>query len=283
MKGLRLFNMWPFFGPLRKSGLAAGLMALALGLPSTLHAESTGFGWTGALQFDPNRIISRKGGTLGQFMAEFYGPDAQNGAVEIRGHVTYETATPPRAASTLIAGYQTALTAVTVQIGAVPVEMDLPMVARNAATSQVGLTVYTNNSFCGDFEHCEMAGLPFSPWGNLVLVMDNTGSTLIDETGMSSMHADTFAFLMGRTAGVGEFVPSIQTTNFGVVSVDGMALGIYSVPGGNLYSGTALPHMRQFLGSTQIGRTEIWLYLEGPELIDKIKIEGVITGIDIDP
>src|SRR5690606_10924162 len=96
--------------------------------------------------------------------------------------------------------------------------------------------------------------------------LNDTPHMLVDETGPTGKMGDGFGFMAGRTDAVGEFTPGIRTTGFGVVSVDGFGLLLFSVPGGQFFDSTALPSMELFAGSRQIGRTELWLFLEGAAL-----------------
>ena len=248
-----------------------------------LVAEPSAFAWRGVLNFDPNKVIGRQGGTLGALMSEFYGAGAMGGAVKLSGEVRYETGVATTTANQNVAGFKGAVTAATLRLGAIDTTMNATLIEAHLATSGVGMMTRYDGSFCVDSDHCRLAGLEMTRMGNLAVLLNDTGHTLVDETGPTDKTGDGFGFMVGRTAATGEFEPALQTQGFGVIGVDGLAVAMFSVPGLQLVNGLTLPHMRQLIGTQAIGRSEIWLFLEGPELIETLRIEGHLTGIEADP
>lgn len=258
--------------------IAAFIIASVLAAP--VSAQSSGFGFSATVAFDPNQVISVSGGTLGALFSEFTGPGAAQGQIVVEGDVTYDLSQPPTLSHSHIGAYQTALTSVELRIGQNGTRLNVPHVLANAGSSKIGTVIQGNVGFCADYEHCQMMGVPNAPYGMQVLVMNDIPNTLLDESGRTEFASnDVFAFMAGRTDAVGEFDQLFQTQGFGVVSLDGFALGLFSVPGTDFYSGTALPAITQFTGAQNIERTEFWFFVEGPQLVDKIKVEGVVSMI----
>ncbi|THH35347.1 hypothetical protein E4Z66_16150 [Aliishimia ponticola] len=256
------------------------LLALLL-VASAAQAELSRFEYTGHLSFDPNRVISAGGGTLGALMAEIFGPSAASGQAVVTGRMAYQTDTPAAAKNAVIAGYPTALQSSQIDLGAVTVALDLAQVRANAASSQIGLVAFPNGGFCVDSEHCVPLGVRNAPWGMAGIALNGSRSFLHDETGTSDLNVDVFGFLMGRTAAPGEFAPALQTSGFGVVSVHGLSWGLFGLPGSDFLTSLTLPPMTQFEGTTQIGRTELWLEFEGGTLLQTIRVEGVISAVNV--
>ena len=243
--------------------------------------QQSAFGYTGLLQFDPNRVITAQGGRLGALIAELLGPEAAIGQAQVTGRIRYDVNRPAGTANGNVAGYPDAIVESVITFGALDLALDIPLVRANAGSSQVGLVTYPQGAFCADAEHCRMLGIANAPWGMQGVVINDIPSGLIDETGISNMNADVFGFMMGRTAAVGEFAPAIQTSGFGVVSVHGLSWGLFAVPGGQLVSGLSLPRMNELIGTAQIGRSEIWIEFEGAALSQPIRVEGTISAINV--
>lgn len=257
---------------------------LALLLTSTAQSQPVRFTFEAALSYDPNKVVAPHGGTLGALLSEFFGPAAAQGQVPVSGTISYLTGQPPTAASANIAGYQQAINAVELVLGSNRAQLNLPLVFANAATSKIGLFVEADNAFCADFDHCQRYGVRNQPWGAQGMVLNDVPSELVDETGVTSMsNNDIFGFMAGRTAAVGEFAPLFGTQNFGTVSIDGFAWGLFSTPGTDFFTRPDLPNMAQLIGAQNINRSEFWLFLEGPMLADVIKVEGVVTNVSIAP
>lgn len=263
---------------------AARLFALFVALfPLAAYGEPSAFAWKGVLRYDPNHVIGLQGGTLGALMSEFYGDGARGGAVEISGEFTYETGLPADPANQTVAGFKGAVTAASIRLGSITTTMNAALIDVNIATSGVGMVAAPDGSFCVDIDHCALAGIEMTRMGNAGVTLNDTGHMLVDETGPTGKSGDALGFMVGRTAATGEFEPTIQTNGFGVVGIDGLELSLFSVPGMQLINSTALPHMRQLIGTQAIERTEIWVFLEGPELAGIVRIEGKLTGIEADP
>lgn len=245
-------------------------------------AQEVKFALQATLNYDANRVVSASGGTLGALLAEFFGPTAAQGQVSLIARLAYLTNTPVTAGSANIAGYSSALTDAEIEMGGNTVRLNLPLVMQNAASSKIGLVVRSDAEFCVDTEHCEQVGVPNAPWGSMALVFNNISHTMIDQTGRTTfVQNDVIGFMAGRTDPVGEFDPIFQTQGFGQVSVDGFAMGLFSTPGQEFFSSRALPPMDQLVGTQAIGRSEFWLFLEGPQLTQIQKLEGVITRIEL--
>jgi hypothetical protein len=256
------------------------LIAMLL-VAGSVRAQESAFTYTGYMQFDPNRVITPQGGRLGDLLVELIGPQAASGQMQITGLIRYDIGTPAGAANGNVAGYPDAIREVVLTLGNLDLAVDIPLIRANAGTSQIGLVALANGGFCADAEHCQMLGVPNAPWGIQGVVINDIPSGLIDETGVTNMTADVFGFMMGRTAAVGEFAPAIQTSSFGVVSVHGFYWGLFARPGGQLVPGLALPSMAQLNGTADIGRSEVWLELEGAAMTEPVRIEGTIGAVNI--
>ena len=242
-------------------------------------AQTSSFTFQASVNFDPNQVVGRSGGTLGQLMTEFVGPSAGQGQVIIEGSLVYDLAQAPTTSNAKVGAYQTALMDVQLRIGANIARLDIPRVLEHAATSKIG-TVIQSGGFCADFEHCQLFGLQNAPFGMQALVMNDIPNVLLDETGATQYSGnDVFGFMAGRTDALAEFDPVFQTQGFGAVSLDGFALGLFSVPGTDFYTSNALPDIGIFTGAPNIERSEFWIFIEGPDLLDKIKLEGVVNSI----
>lgn len=265
-------------------GSAMRILAILIlaALAPAVRAEQSRFEWGGVLTYDPTRVIARNGGTLGALMAEFWGPDA-NGAVRLSGAVVFEANPAPTTANGVIAGYRNVVVSETLQFGSMSLAFDPVLVEANVASSKVGMVAMSDGGFCVDHEHCSSGGIAYPPWGNLGAVLNDSGHLLLDETGPNPKTGDVLGFMVGRTAAMGEFAPTVQTSGFGIIGIDGLALILFSSAGGQLVPSIALPHMRALIGNTQIGRTEVWLFVEGPDLLETVRIEGVIDDLRIDP
>lgn len=252
---------------------------LAMMMAGTVFAQTSSFSFQASVSFDPNQVVGRSGGTLGAMMTEFVGPTAAQGQVIIEGKVTYDLAQEATTANANIGAYQTALTAVELRLGANVAQLDIPRVLQHAATSRIG-TVIRSGGFCADYEHCQLLGVQNAPFGMQVLVMNDVPNTLLDETGATQFSSnDIIAFMAGRTDAPAEFAPLFQTQGFGAVSLDGFALGLFSVPGTDFFVSRAVPDIAIFTGAQNIERTEFWIFMEGPDLLGKIKLEGVVNSI----
>ncbi|WP_223422827.1 hypothetical protein [Tateyamaria pelophila] len=252
---------------------------LAMVTAASAYAQTSSFMFQATVGFDPNQIVGTSGGTLGALMTEFVGPSAAQGQLTVEGDIAYDLAQTPTITGASIGAYQTALTGVELRIGANVAHLDIPRVLKHAATSKVG-TVIRSAGFCADFEHCQLLGVPNAPFGMQTLVLNDVPNTLLDENGATQFASnDILAFMAGRTDALAEFDPLFQTRGFGMVSLDGFALGLFSVPGTDFFTSHALPNIDSFVGTPSIERTEFWIFLEGPNLLNKVKLEGVVNSI----
>lgn len=257
--------------------IAALLVAASLAWPVAAHAD--GMDITATLRFDPARPVAATGGTLGALLTDVTGADAQQGTSVVRLRIRYDPATAVGAANAAIAGFPNAITGASLTLGGRILALDIPHVQSNAGSSKIGLVARPDGFFCNDAEHCAIVGERNAPFGMQGAVMDDAAVRVVDETGESYLLDDAFGFGMGRTDATGEFAPTMRTQGFGDVSADGLVVMIFSRPGGRLLSGLNLPRMAMLEGTTEIARTEVWLYLEGASLDGIVKVEGTIDAI----
>lgn len=254
------------------------LVCLAiLGKPSL--ADTSRFDWTGTLAFDPARPVANT--TLGTLLQALGADTADAGSVTVSGQLAYRTDLPAGAANTSIGAWPQAVTEMTLRFGAVDLKADFGRIAPHAASSLVGTIARADGGFCGDADHCAMAGLRPPGWGNQVTVLNDAGHVYLDETGQNPLFGDGLGFMVGRTSGQAEFVPAIQTANHGVVAVDGLYLLFFASPGRQFVSRVELPIMAELTAPGLIGRSEISLFIEVPGLVDPLRIEGVVNSVTL--
>lgn len=243
------------------------------------QAEEHSFTWHGELRFDPS--IPVPGGALGSLLAEISGRDDLNGRMPVSGRIVYDDQFTPTAMNQAVAGFRDAVVEMSVQFGRVPLEADLPRIARNADTSHIGVLTM-GGGFCSDTEHCQALGVVGPSWGNMMLLHNSTGHFFIDETGTSTQFGDLFGAAVGRTGAPADFLPQIQTQNHGTVAIGGHYLAFFAADGREFFVDHGrLPPIEIFSDWALVGRTEIILFLELPGHSETMRIEGVVNGIEI--
>ncbi|MGB7242977.1 MAG: hypothetical protein WBC93_12930 [Sulfitobacter sp.] len=265
---------------MKKTSALTGLILMA----QSAAADPSGFEASIDLSYNPNLIVTARGGTLGGLMAALgLAQSATSSTAKLGTTIRYETNTVAGAQNAIIAGYPQAITSASITMGTIDLQLDIPLVRANAPSSKIGLMANYEGWFCVDAEHCQMIGTVNAPWGMQGIALNNGQHTLLDETGATNSSNDVFGFQMGRTAARGEFTPALATTGFGTVSVDGFMVGIISRPSGRMLSGLSLPPITALVGTQEIGRSESWLYLEGDQLNGIVKVEGTIGQISVLP
>ena len=254
------------------------LLVLTLAFASGANALAERFSWQGVLVFEPQTPVP--GGTLATLLAEIAGRDDLNGQLPLSGEVTYDLDSRAAAMNGNVAGFENAVLSSQLQFGVVPLAADMPRIALNADTSDIGVLAFENGAFCSDTEHCDALGVTGPSWGNMMLLHNSTGHFFIDETGTSNQVGDLFGHAVGRTDAPADYLPQIETRDHGIVAIDGLYLAFFVEPGREfLATHDRLPRFESLLEPGLIGRTEIALFLELPGIAEPIRIEGYITNV----
>jgi len=249
-------------------------------LPLAGRADIAAFSWQGRLIYDPARVIAPGGATLGQLMAELFDTGPQATEAVIRGRVEYDLTTPVTTQNPAVAAYRDAITGMQAVIGGAPVVADIDLIRANAGTSEVGMLTHPNGGFCSEKVHCEALGQKNPNWGNYAGALNNFDHFLMDEPGTTTLTGDVIGILLGRTDVPGEFKPAIQTTSVGEVSLDGLDLLWFTAPNQQFVDDLSLPHVK-VIDPEEVGRSELWFFLEGDALPERLRIEGVVDAITV--
>ncbi|WP_375186150.1 hypothetical protein [Pseudooceanicola sp.] len=248
--------------------------------PLPARTEIAAFAWQGRLIYDPARVIAPGGATLGQLMAELFETSPQATEAVIRGRVEYDLSTPVTTQNPAVAAYRDAVTGMQAIFGGAPVIADIALIQANAGSSEVGMLTHPSGGFCSEKVHCEALGQKNPNWGNYAGALNNFDHFLMDETGTTTLTGDVIAILLGRTDAPGEFKPAIQTQSVGAVSLDGLDLLWFTAPDRQFVDDLSLPHVK-VIDPEEVGRSEVWFFLEGEALPERLRIEGVVDEITV--
>lgn len=254
-------------------------VTFCLSLSVAAIADTSTFTWQGTLQYDPDKIVLIGGDTLGDLFDKLGVGDASTGEASISGTVRYAELTEAETSNQFAAGFPQSILSANIQIGDHETDADIEMIKTNAATSRVGMLTHPDGGFCGDADHCEPYGVRPPGWGNQIATLNDAGHVMIDETGGNPSSGDLLAFMMGRTDAEGEFSPPMVTATGDDIFVDGLSILMFSKPDVQLLNELTIPSIKDVSFEDMVGKTEIWLFLEGPELFQTVRVEGVLTQV----
>lgn len=247
---------------------------LIIGSVQSTYANLVTVSYTATVGFDPSETVGVGGQNAETLINELFGPGiGSTGTATLTGSFTYDPNKPALNSNNHGASYDS-ITATRVTLNGSTTNADISEIALNATTSRVGYNPNQSNAFCGTRKSCDKNGLPFSPTGNLIQVVNDitfsVGNTQF-------INRDGITFFIGFTDSDNEFSPKLETPNFGDVFVDGLGLVFISDKNRSLIDSVAIPTTDGFVTSNEIKTTTFQLAFSGENIIDGFALEGKLN------
>lgn len=264
--------------------VSATLFALAL--PLTTNAAPVTVSYSATIGFDPSATVGVGGQNAATLINEVFGPGiGSTGSALLTGVFTYEATTPALNSNISSAGYTNALTGAAAIMGSSKANADIAEITSNAATSLIGYNTNPSPLWCSTSITCALAGLAFTPTGNLVHMVNDTDFTVLGPAGSSNIYFDRDAIFLGigYTASSSNFSPLLSTPSFGDVTVKGLNLLLISDADRSLNSSVLLPTSDSFVTSSEVETSTINITFSGPGLRNDFTLTGQLTDFTTSP
>lgn len=251
----------------------------------SIYAAPVTVSYSATIGFTPSATVGVGGQNASILIDELFGPGiGSTGTATLTGVFTYESTTPALNSNSRSAGYVNTITAATATIGRSTVTADIGEIAANKATSEVGYNTNAVSGFCATQEECAVAGLAYTPTGNVVQVVNDSGFRLI-QNGHSVSYFDRDAIYLatGFTDSHSDFSPLLSTPSFGDVNVHGLDLTLVSNASRSLVDSVLLPDSNSFVTSNQVDASFLRLVLSGPGLNNDFSLTGQLTSLITSP
>lgn len=267
---------------LHKFGLG---VLLAMAIPFSASATPVTVSYSATIGFNPSATVGVGGQNAGMLINELFGPGiGSTGSATLTGTFTYESTTPAFNINNRSAGYVNAITGATATIGTPTVAANIHDIEANAATSDFGYNTNPSAGFCSDREGCAAFGLPFTPTGNVVQLVNNTDFSLLQNGNRVNYFNRDGVFLgIGSTDSDSNFSPLLSTSSFGDVNVHGLTLILISNASRSLIDSVLLPDSASFVTSSQVETSIFELVFSGPGLANNFILNGQLTNFTTSP
>ena len=258
---------------------------LALAIPLTSNAAPVTVSYSATIGFNPSATVGVGGQNAGTLINELFGPGiGSKGTATLTGVFTYESATPALNSNSLSAGYVNAIMGATATMGRSTVTADIGEITANAATSAVGYNANPSTGACGDREGCAAVGLPFTPTGKVVQVVNDSNFFLIQNGNrVNYFNRDDISLAVGPPNSHCFFSPLLSTPSFGDVNVHGLGLNLISNASRSLTNSVLLPDSASFVTSSEVETSILTLVFSGSGLKNDFTLTGQLTNFTTSP